>query len=141
LENSKGADKRLHVLVIDDEEGIRYILESKLYQCGYLVTVAATGLHAAQKIKSGKVFDLILCDLKMPGISGLDLFRQVKALAPGTPFILITGYPERDKVVEALKLGVKEVVLKPVKHADLMEKIKKHLGASASSSSEKQTAA
>ncbi len=141
MDRSNQTERRPHILVIDDEEGIRYILESKLYQNGYIVTVAATGLHATQKIKSGKNFDLIICDLKMPGISGLDLFKQVKELAPDTPFILITGHPEKDKIMEALKLGVKEVMLKPFKHLEMMEKIKRHLEAAMSGVTDKSSPA
>lgn len=122
--------RKKHILIVDDEEGIRVMLETKLYQCGYNVSVAGGGMHAMQKIRSGKVIDLIICDLKMPGMSGGEFFKQVQAEWPQIPFLLITGFPERDRILEAVRLGVKDVVLKPVKHNDLMGKIKVYLGES-----------
>ena len=124
--------ERAHILIIEDEESLRFMLESKLMHVGYTVTVAATGRHALQKLRSGQKFDLILCDLKMPNMSGLDLFREFKDMGGGAPFVLITGYPERAKIMEAIQLGVQDVILKPVKHLELLERIKGFLAGTAS---------
>ncbi len=122
---------KAHILVIEDEESLRYMLESKLMAVGYTVSVAATGKHALQKFRSGQKYDLILCDLKMPNMSGLDLYRQFKDLGGGVPFVIITGYPERAKIMEAIQLGVQDVILKPVKHIELLERIKGFLSGTA----------
>lgn len=119
---------KAHILVIEDEESLRYMLETKLYQVGYSVSVAATGKHALQKFKSGQKFDLILCDLKMPNMSGLDLFRAYKEMGGESPYVILTGYPERAKIMEAIQLGVHDVILKPVKHLELIERIRQFLG-------------
>lgn len=120
--------QKAHILVIEDEESLRYMLETRLNQVGYSVTVAATGKHALQKFKAGQKFDLILCDLKMPNMSGLDLFREFKEMGGGAPFVILTGYPERAKIMEAIQLGVQDVILKPVKHMELLERIRIFLG-------------
>lgn len=121
--NSDQASKG-HILIIDDEEGIRFMLETKLYKDGYRVSVAGNGLHALQKLRSGGKFDLIICDLKMPGMSGLDLFNQLKMLGiDNIPFLMVTGFPEKKKIVEAVRKGVDAVMLKPMKHVELIAKI------------------
>lgn len=113
-----------HILVVDDEEGIRYLMETKLNKEGYQVTVAANGLHALQKVRSGQKFDLVLSDLKMVGMSGLDFYTELRKVTGNRiPFIIMTGFPEKGKIVQAIKHGVNDVMLKPVKHLDLMQKI------------------
>ena len=124
-----------HILVIEDEEGLRFLLESKLLHLGYNVSVAATGRHGLQKIKSGTNFDLILCDLKMPGMDGLELFKEYKSGGGTSPFVILTGYPDKAKIVEAVQLGVQDVILKPVKHGELMGKIDTFVALSKSRSS------
>lgn len=114
---------KAHILVIEDEEGLRFLLESKLLHLGYNVSVAATGRHGLQKIKSGQAYDLILCDLKMPGMDGLELFKEYKVCGNSAPFVILTGYPDKAKILEAVHLGVHDVILKPVKHGELMGKI------------------
>lgn len=113
-----------HILIIEDEESLRFMLETKLYQVGYSVSVAATGKHGLQKFRSGQHFDLVICDLKMPGMSGLDLFKEFKAMGGKCPFVILTGYPEKDKITEAIRLGVRDVILKPIKHLELLDRIK-----------------
>lgn len=124
---SAAVSSKPHILVIEDEEGIRYMLQTKLYQMGFRVSVAATGLHAMQKFKSGQVFDLILCDLKMPGMSGLDLYKVYTSSKGVAPFVIMTGYPERDKIMQAVQLGVRDVILKPIAHQELIGRISSYL--------------
>jgi CheY-like chemotaxis protein len=119
--------EKVHILIIEDEESLRFMLETKLYQVGFSVSVAATGKHALQKFKSGQKYDLILCDLKMPVMSGTDLFREYKSMGGSAPFVLLTGYPERAKIVEAIQLGITDVILKPIKHMDLLDRIRSFL--------------
>ena len=59
------------ILLVEDEESIRFMLQTKLMKEGYNVTTAANGLHGLQVLRSGKEFDLIICDLKMPGKDGI----------------------------------------------------------------------
>ena len=122
---------KAHILVIEDEESLRFMLESKLSQAGYAVGVAATGKDALAKFQSGQKYDLILCDLKMPNMSGLDLFREFKEMGGRVPFVIITGYPEREKIMEAIQLGVQDVILKPIKHSELLERIDAFLAGAA----------
>lgn len=120
--------RKKHILVVDDEEGIRVMLETRLGQEGYTVSSAASGKHALQKLRANKDIDLIICDLKMAGMSGTELYQQVNAEFPNVPFFLITGFPEKKLIMEAVKTGVKALLIKPVKHAHLLEKIKTYIG-------------
>lgn len=116
--------KKVCVLVIDDEEEIRNVLERRLFGEGYDVEVAANGKHALQKIESGKNYHLIICDLKMPLLNGTDFIGALRAIDKETPVIVMTGYPERNWLTEAKKDGISAIFLKPFKHQELMSKIK-----------------
>ncbi len=116
------------ILVIDDDESMRFMLQSKLFQSGYNVTLAASGSHAMQIFQSGKEFDLILCDLKMPLKTGIDVLRFMRDSGNNTPMIIVTGFPERDKIISAAQMGVQDVLVKPVRHQELMKMVRSKLG-------------
>lgn len=128
VSNEKAQKKKAHILLVEDDESIRFILQTKLYRDGYNVSVAANGLHALQVVRSGQQFDLILCDLKMPGKNGLEFFITIRELNIQAPIVILTGYPDKNKIVQAIRNGVRDVLLKPIKHQDLVEKIKQYLG-------------
>ncbi len=116
------------VLVIDDDESMRFMMQSKLFQSGYNVTLAASGSHAVQIFQTGKNFDLVLCDLKMPLKTGIDVIRFMKDNKITIPTIIVTGFPERDKIIAAAQMGVQDVLVKPVRHQELMKMIRNKLG-------------
>ena len=115
------------ILLVEDEESIRFMLQTKLMKEGYNVTTAANGLHGLQVLRSGKEFDLIICDLKMPGKDGIELFLEMQGLELDTPLVLLTGFPEKNKVMNAIKNGVRDVLLKPIPHQELMSKIEGYI--------------
>lgn len=127
--NPAAANMKYNILVIDDDEGMRYMMQTKLFQSGYNVTLAASGSHAMQIFQTGKKFDLVLCDLKMPLKSGIDVIRFMKDSGLTTPTIIITGFPEREKIISAAQMGIQDVLVKPVRHQELMKMIQKKLGA------------
>lgn len=118
-----------HVLIVDDDDGIRLMLETKLSKLGYKASVAANGLHALQKLRAQEAgndkYDLVICDLKMPGMSGLDLIKTLRAesMYKTLPVLLITGYPEKQKIMEVVRMGINRVLLKPFKHAQIISLI------------------
>jgi two-component system, response regulator, stage 0 sporulation protein F len=120
--------KPKNILIVDDDDGIRIMLETKLFKLGYKCSVAANGLHALQKIRALEHFDLVICDLKMPGMSGLDLVKELRGdqLFKEIPVLLITGYPEKQQILEVVRTGISRVLLKPFKHhqiASLIDEI------------------
>lgn len=116
------------ILVVDDEEEIRFLLETKFFKLGYQVETAATGLQASQKIRSGKSYELVICDLKMPKMDGVEFYQELIKHQPKSKFLLVTGFPEKDKLTNAVKKGIVHILIKPVKHSEIIAKIQELIG-------------
>jgi len=101
-----------HVLVVDDEELYRRAIERILRRVGYDVLMARDGLEALQVISVQSV-DLVLCDIQMPGINGLELVRQIREIEPDLPCIVMTGYNTPENSIEALQAGAYWYLEKP----------------------------
>ena len=106
------------VLVVDDEEIARTNLEYILRKEGHQVSTAANGLEALEKVKAQE-FDVILTDLKMEKMDGLQLLESVKQVAPHTEIIMVTGYATVSTAVDALKKGAAHYLSKPIKLDEL----------------------
>jgi signal transduction histidine kinase len=100
------------ILVVDDEVGILQLCKRVLETGDLLVHTASDG-ESALKLIAGEKYDLVLTDLKMPGIGGLELLKRVKELNPQTAVIMITGQATIESAIEALKSGAYDYVLKP----------------------------
>lgn len=100
------------ILVVDDQIGVRRLLVETFRDQGFSVDLAANGYEALEKLKE-KAPDLILLDMKMPGMNGLEVLRQIKQLYPEQAVIMMTAYGELEIVNEAVNLGVKECITKP----------------------------
>ena len=116
-------DSEKKLLVIDDEpairEGVRRILESDAYK----VETFAGGHAALERIKQ-ESFDLVITDLKMPGISGMEVLKAIKEIQPDLPVIFITGYSSVDSAVEVMKLGAVDYIAKPFTPEEMLQTIK-----------------
>lgn len=106
------------ILVVDDDAAMREVLEMRLQEWGYHVCLAADGLEAQRLAKSYDP-DIVLSDVVMPDVSGIDLLPSLKAGNPARPVILITAYASVDLAVEAMKKGAQDFVTKPVDYAKL----------------------
>jgi ATP-dependent Lon protease len=113
-----------HILVVDDEEIARTNMEYILTREGYQVKTAANGLEALERAKE-QVFDLILTDLKMDKMDGLQLLESVKEVAPHAAVIMITGFATVDTAVQAMQKGAVHYLSKPIKIEDLRANVKK----------------
>ncbi len=100
-------------MVVDDDESLRRVTVVQLEQEGYSVTAAADG-EAALRILDHEPLDLILTDLKMPGLTGVDLLRRIREGHPEVVVILITAFGSVETAVEAMKLGAYDYITKPV---------------------------
>lgn len=123
------SDKRIRLLIIDDEPGIRNVLQTRFEKQGYLVDVAANGLHGLQKIKSGYKPHLVICDIKMSGMTGIELIEKVKADSDHnkTPFFVMTAFPEKPLIVKTLKSGINGIIIKPFDFKELLKKVEEFL--------------
>ena len=106
------------ILVVDDEEIARTNLEYILRKEGHQVTTAANGLEAREKIKAQE-FDVVLTDLKMEKMDGIQLLESVKQIAPHTEIVMVTGYATVSSAVDALKKGAAHYLSKPIKLDEL----------------------
>ncbi len=104
------------ILVVDDDESLRRVTQVRIEQLGYQAATAADGNEALACLQS-QPQDLVLTDLKMPGMSGLDLLRKIRASYPETLVIVVTAYGTIETAVEAMKLGAYDYITKPV-HPD-----------------------
>ena len=110
-----------HILVVDDDEGIRLLVKKYLNENNYLVTTADTAENADQKIKLIN-FDLIILDIMMPGKSGLDFIKENKNKLE-TPVILLTAKGEAIERVEGLEIGADDYLPKPFEPRELILRI------------------
>jgi len=104
--------KERRVLIVDDEKNIRFTLPLALEPLGVETDTASDGEEALTKLGE-KEFDLILLDLKMPGIDGIEVLRRVRKIRPDIPVILITAYGTIEDSVEAMKIGALDFISKP----------------------------
>ena len=114
---------KYRLLVVDDEKNIREGLAAGLELAGYEVVTAADGNEALKRFLKGDI-DLVISDLKMPGLSGVELLERIQAEIPGTPVMLLTGHGTVETAVEAMRLGAWDFLTKPVNidHISLLAK-------------------
>jgi len=101
------------VLVVDDEEGIRQALTRFLTRLGYQVRAAADAAEALEQVASSHP-QVMLCDIRMPGTSGIELLPKVLALDPDLAVVMLTAIDEPRTAIECLKLGAFDYLIKPV---------------------------
>jgi len=117
---------RKRILIVDDEEIVRYSLVNILRSHGYEVVDVASA-EAGLKILYEQEFHLVLTDLVMEGMDGLELLENVKVLSPRTMVILITGYGSLKTAVTALRLGVYDYLIKPCDEDELLLRVRRAL--------------
>ena len=114
------------ILVVDDESSMRQLLEIALTKEGYQITVAESGAKAVTLVGQSS-FELVISDLKMPDMSGVEVLRHVKRTAPDLPVIMMTAYASTETAVEALRLGAYDYITKPFKLDELKVTIRNAL--------------
>ena len=111
------------ILVIDDDRAVRESVERMLRAAGHTVQNAGTGEEGFELARGG-AFDVILSDMRMPGISGMDLLRKLRDVHVDSTFILMTGFGTIDIAVEAMKLGALDFVQKPFFRDELLMRVR-----------------
>jgi excisionase family DNA binding protein len=118
---------RPRVLVADDEASIRELLSKTLALAEYDVETAPDGRAAVERLRLGH-FDLLIADLKMPGIDGLTLIREAKRLKSDLPVIIITGFSTESSAIDAVNLGVAGYLTKPFRVPQVLAAAARALG-------------
>ena len=120
-------DGRSRVLVVDDESSIRELLQKTLALAEYDVDVAPDGRAALERLRLGN-YDLLIADLKMPGMDGLTLIREAKRLKTDLPIIIITGFSTESSAIDAVNLGVAGYLTKPFRVPQVLAAAARALG-------------
>ncbi len=118
---SDHGDERERILIIDDDPSMRTALMETVKRLGYSVQGAVDGMDAIERIPNFRPW-MVLTDLRMPRLNGLELIKEVKARAPHATIVLMTAYGAIETAVEAMKLGASEYLLKPFS-MDLLERV------------------
>ncbi|MFZ1977064.1 MAG: response regulator [Bacteroidota bacterium] len=116
-------EEKIQVLIADDEDPLRITVAAWLTDEGFDVEEANDGLEAIKKIQ-GKNYDIAMLDIKMPGVNGLEVLRYVKKNSPQTEVVMMTGMSDVGMAVEAMKIGAKEYLTKPIDMEQLVPQLK-----------------
>jgi len=114
----------LQVLVVDDEPAIRQVVAAQLRKAGHSVEQAGDGEAAMERLAKGDL-DIVLCDIKLPGLSGIEILRQARATGIDTAFIMMTAYASVDTAIEAIKAGAADYMIKPLNNEELLHRLTK----------------
>jgi DNA-binding NtrC family response regulator len=112
------------VLIVDDEEEFAQSLSERLTIRDFDVTTSLSGEDALKKLK-GYNFDLVILDVAMPGMDGVEVLREIKRIKPLTEVIMLTGHATVEAAIEGMKLGALDFLMKPCETEELVAKINK----------------
>jgi two-component system response regulator AtoC len=110
------------VLIIEDDEAVGMLMEEQLHELGYECARATSVANALAKLEQGG-FRLVLTDIRLPGMSGLDLLRKIRSLYPDVMTIVLTAVDEVSTAVEAMKAGAFDYIVKPFSLANVNKSI------------------
>ncbi|PYS01045.1 MAG: hypothetical protein DMG15_03305 [Acidobacteria bacterium] len=107
------------ILVVDDDRSVRSYLSDFLTSCGYSIDCAESGDQAVARLSAGYVPSLMVLDIVMPGINGIEVLESVKKINPSIPVIILSASAQPKTVVEAMKMGVADFLVKPFEEQEL----------------------
>jgi len=113
----------IRILLVDDEPAIRRALRPPLIELGFQVAEASRGEEALQLLRTA-VYDVVLLDVNMPGIGGIETLKRIRAVAPRLPILMLTVRDAEEEKVEALELGADDYVTKPFSVRELIARIR-----------------
>src|SRR5918911_898470 len=112
------AHNSLRVLFVDDEKPLQEFMRSELPRLGHEVTVCADGRQALKALEKGS-FDAAILDLRMPGMTGIEVLEQLKQLSPDTEAVVMTGHASTETAIQAVRLGAFDYITKPCQLAEI----------------------
>jgi two-component system KDP operon response regulator KdpE len=113
----------IRILIVDDEAAIRRALRPPLTELGFQINEASRGEEALQQLQAGNI-DVVLLDINMPGIGGIETLRRIRAMAPRLPVLMLTVREGEEQKVEALELGADDYITKPFSVRELIARIR-----------------
>src|SRR3990170_7260499 len=118
------AGSQMRVLVVDDEEAFRILMESELGRVGFSVECVKSGEEALGAL-AAQDFEVVLLDLKMPGLGGMETLKRMREAGVAAEVIILTGHPDIDDAIQAMKLGAYDYLTKPARLAEVEELLKR----------------
>ena len=118
-----------HILIVDDEQRIRHLLSIMLSRKGYRADQAGDGVEAMEMI-SATPFDMVITDIKMPGMDGMDLLKKIKEMDIPCPVVFITAFATVESAVEAMRQGAVDYITKPFEEDRILLTVERTLGLS-----------
>jgi DNA-binding response OmpR family regulator len=115
-------ENKIRLLLVDDEDGFVTVLSKRMSKRGFTVSVANSGAEAIQILRK-RDFDVVVLDLKMEDIDGIEVLRIFKKMVPDLPVIMLTGHGSEEASREGLKLGAADYLTKPCELEELISKI------------------
>ena len=113
------------VLLVDDEREFVAILTQRLTRRNYCATFVHSGKDALAKIEEDKTIEVVILDVKMPGLDGIECLKRIKKKWPLVEVLMLTGHSTLDSAINAIKLGANDYLLKPIEMEQLISKIEK----------------
>lgn len=118
------------ILVVDDEEDVREVIKMHLEGENYSILEAEDGGVAIKALRSNmESVAVILCDIRMPKVDGIECIDYLRREAPSIPIVVVTAYPDPELAVDLMKKGIKEYLVKPVEKEKLIQTVKKLVAA------------
>ena len=120
------------VLIIDDESDVREVLKFHLSESNYQIIEAENGQEGIELLKSEDNLSnvgVILCDIRMPKVNGIECIQYIRQEAPGIPIVVVTGFPDTQMAVNLMNEGVKDYLVKPVEKEKLVATVDKLVAA------------
>ncbi len=114
------------ILIIDDNESLRYTLTSVLEESGFETTAVEDGYKALNEVKQNR-YELVICDLKLPGMDGIQILKEIKSIREDLPVIMLTAFGDIKNAVDAMKHGAQDYLTKPFDNEDMIITIRKAL--------------
>lgn len=114
------------ILIIDDNESLRYTLENVLDEAGFRTKSMEDGVAAINEFRTEN-YDVVICDMKLPKMNGMEIMNEIKKIKPNVPFIFLTAFGDIKNAVEAMKKGAFDYVTKPFDNEEMILNIRKAL--------------
>jgi len=115
--------QKQHIFFVDDEPKVRELVGKSLEQAGFKVRCFSNAVDCLKKLRSDKC-DLVITDVKLPKMSGIDLLTKIKCLVPSLPVVLITGFGDIPMAVNAMRAGAADFIEKPLNRETLLSVVK-----------------
>jgi CheY-like chemotaxis protein len=119
-----------HLMIVDDDASVRASLADALAERGLRISTAGDGREALERL-AGEAVDLVLTDVRMPGMGGLELLRRIRQQTPAVAVLLMTAYDDRTTVADAMRAGARDLLVKPLDLPELRRAVSGLLTAAA----------